>query len=470
MLANRPAAFAYAAALILTAAVAVLLFRVPLPYLDNTLLGLPLEPSAATLFLDTMNQAGFMRPASRATSKLVFDASAGHEFVAFRTLHVVMFLALLLGTVRLLRVRSPLECGLAVLAMAVILGMHPVHEAARETDLNIKLLIPALCTVATVLAAAGRRTWWRDAAALALLLYAVMANELGLLVWVCLAAAFLVGFRGVSGRAVATGTLFVALYLALRFAVFDVGAPALTERGSGFGLRTYEPPELVAMFGDNPFPYYAYNIGAAAASVLFSEPRAGVFVLVREIRNGTLESGTVLNVVTSMLSTAMLAWYAWRRRQAWRTRQLTHHDRLFLVAAASVAANAVISYPYLKDVTMSGGAVFYPLALVAALHLLISEQGGRAVPLGRAALVTGVIGAVSVGWTIRASAFAIDMRQEAVKVQRDWGRIYDVLAEDDLGREKIDLPFVERFRAQMLAMPVPDADRDPDWITNLDPH
>ncbi|MGE0447441.1 MAG: hypothetical protein AB7P99_19625, partial [Vicinamibacterales bacterium] len=220
---TRPAAVAYAAALILTAAVALLLFRVPLPYQDNTLLGLPLEPSATTLFLDTMNQSGFMRPASRATSKLVFDAAAGREFAAFRTLHVLMFLALLLGAVHLMRVRTALAAALATLALAAILGMHPVHEAARETDLNIKLLIPAICVGATVLAAGERRAWWRDAAALLLLVYAVMANELGLLVWVCLASAFLVGWRGVSGRAVMAGTVLVVGYLALRFVVFDVG-------------------------------------------------------------------------------------------------------------------------------------------------------------------------------------------------------------------------------------------------------
>ena len=470
MLSNRPAALAVASALVLTAAVAALLLRVPLPFQDNTLLTLPLQRPAGALFVDTMNQAGFLRPASRATSKLVFDAAPGREFLAFRAIHIAMVLVLLAALVSLLRVDTALGCGLAALALVAVIGMHPFHEAVRETDLNIKLIVPALCAAVAAAAAAARAAWWRDAAVLLLLVYAVAANELGLLLWVCLAAAYLVGFRGVSGTAVAGATVLVAGYLVLRFTYLGVGAPALTERGSGFGFRTFEPPELQAMFGDNALPYYAYNIVASVMSVLFSEPRGGVFVLARELLSGSVETGTLLNVITSAVTTGVLAWYAVRRWRSWRGRTLAHDDRLFLVAAAVIAANAVISYPYLKDVTMSTGAAFYPVAMFAALRLFVTEHTRAPQGMGRVLLASGVLLVVSVGWTVRGAAFAVDMRQESVRLQRDWSEVYERLAEQQTPLDEIDRPFTDRFRQQMLRLTDGRTAPAPRWLADLDPH
>jgi hypothetical protein len=417
-----------------------------------------------------MNQQGFMRPASWAASKLVFDLSAGHEFAAFRALHVLMVLALLAGSVRLLRVATPLACGLALLTLAGIIGMHPFHEAVRETPLNIKLLIPAICMVVLNLSVADRHAIWRDALALALFVFALLANELGLLVWVGLAAGYLVGFRGVSRPAVVVATILVAAYIGVRFTYLDVGAPALTERSSGYGFRSLDASELVATFGSNPLPFYLYNLAGGTLSILLSEPRSGVFVLAREVMSDSVEVGTAVNVATSAVTTMLLIWYAARRRAAWRQRRFTHADRLYLVAAAMVAANAVISYPYLKDVTLSTGAAFYPLAMYAAIHLLASETSARTVTLGRAIVTIALFTVISAGWTVRSAAFAIDMRRNAAIMQRDWIPAYEWLASQDTPVDGRDRAYIDRFRAQMLSLPMPEVRRDPAWLAELDPH
>ncbi len=472
MLSNRWAAAAYAAAILLTAATAVFLVRLPFPITESLISLLTLEhmPSATALFVSTMNQQGFMRPASWAASKVVFDLAGGQEFFAFRALHVLMVLALLAGTVRLLRVTSALSWGLALLAMLAIIGMHPFHEAVRETPLNIKLLIPAICVVVLNLSAAGRHAVWRDALALALFTFALLANELGLLVWVGLAAAYLAGFRGVSRPAVIIATILVAAYIGARFTYLDVGAPALTERSSGFGFRSLDPPELIARFGDNPLPFYAYNLAGGTLSILLSEPRSGVFVLGREWISGNVEVGTALNVVTSAATTSLLLWYAARRWRAWLQRAFTHADRLYLVAAAMIAANVVVSYPYLKDVTLSTGAAFYPLAMFAAIHLLVTDTAARVVTLGRAIVTIVLLTVVSAGWTVRAAAFAIDMRHNAVVMQRDWIPAYAWLASQEVPVGAADRAYIDRFRGQMLALPMPSVERDPKWLAELDPH
>src|SRR5204863_16219 len=109
-------------------------------------------------------------------------------------------------------------------------------------------------------------------AAVVLATYAMFTNELGLLVWVALVAAYLAGFRGVPLRAVAIVTAILCVYFYLRFVRLSVGAPGLVERSSGFGFSIRSPQELGRMFAAHPLPFYAYNVVASALAVLLSEP------------------------------------------------------------------------------------------------------------------------------------------------------------------------------------------------------
>jgi hypothetical protein len=193
---------AYLCALILAAAIGYALIHVPFQVSDNlgNLLALQDGRSMWQLFQDTLTLKGFMRPASWATTKAVFDMSGGHYFVAYRSLHIAMVVLLLCALVRLLRVRSSTTLCLALLSIAALVGFHPFHDAVRETELNMKLLLPLICMAALILADSPHRLW-NDAAVLALTAYGLLANELGILVWVTLVAGYLVGLRGVSGRA-----------------------------------------------------------------------------------------------------------------------------------------------------------------------------------------------------------------------------------------------------------------------------
>ena len=125
-----------------------------------------------------------------------------------------------------------------MLATGALLGFHTFHGTVVETELNIKLIIPVCCLAAMNLSA-FKNHWWKDVAAVSLTAYSIFANELGLLVWVCIAAAYLVGCRGVSRTGVAGSTLLLAVYFILRFGPLDVGAPILGEARTGFGFSIY---------------------------------------------------------------------------------------------------------------------------------------------------------------------------------------------------------------------------------------
>ena len=465
---------ACACTLLVAAAIAYFLAHVPFQVGDNLDPLLQLEgQSTWRLFSSNLVSAGFLRPLTLVTSKLIFETGrffGAHYFLVYRSVHILVVALLLTSMVTLLRVTSFLTFALAMLAVATLTGFHTFHEAVHETELNIKLIMATVCMTSVVVASSPPR-WWSDAAAIALAAYAMFANELGLLVWVCLVTGYIAGFRGVSARALAAITAVLGLYFYLRFFTLAVGSPALTERSTGYGFSMRDPPELVAMFGAHPLPFYAYNVAASALTVLLSEPRGGVFMFVRDLLTGRPTIGMFVNVISSAVTTLLMLWYAVRRCGAWITGELTHDDRLFVVAAAVIGANAAISFPYAKDVTMSPAAVFYPLAMFAAMRWLLADVTNRRAPLWGAALVYVVVATVAVGWTIRAFSLSVDMRRAAYKAQSDWVTVYEWL-----DQQHVDLStasqrqLVAQLRAEMLGMTVPKVYLDPKWLgSDLDP-
>ena len=218
------------------------------------------------------------------------------------------------------------------------------------------------------------------------------------------------------------------------------------------------------MFGAHPLPLYLYNVASALLTLLLSEPRNGVFIAVRDALADKLTPASVVNVVVSATTTAVMVWFAAVRVRHWVRLDLTREDRLFLVVAGVTAANACISYPYLKDVVMCTAAVFYPIAAFVALDALVSRL--RAASLGRGAAVAAmvVLLVVSVGWSIRGVGFFVNARQQAYRAQADWVAVDEWLAAQ---RVRLETPaqraLVDRLRAQMLAMEPPKVYLDPSW-------
>ena len=79
----------------------------------------------------------------------------------------------------------------------------------------------------------ARPRWWHDVLAPLIVFYAVFTIESGVLVWVCIATAYIAGWRGVSLRGVIAATAMLAIYLVVRFEILDVGTRAIGLVGSG---------------------------------------------------------------------------------------------------------------------------------------------------------------------------------------------------------------------------------------------
>ena len=242
--------------------------------------------------------------------------------------------------------------------------------------------------------------------------------ESGLLIWVVIVAARLSGMRGISRRGVTIVSVLLCTYAYLRFAVFSTGMPMIDERSSGFFLGVLEPDDIQQRFGDNPLPFYAYNVMASALSVLFTEPRAGLLVAVSGYLDGNLQPWVVVAVVSSVATTVLIAIGA---IATWRDRENRDDaSRLYFIAAAVIAANAVLSYGYLKDDILSIAGVFYALAAYVAVRRFI--RAGAAMQLVTATVVCALMLVASTGWAMRTAGLHYNLRYMAFKTRNEWAR------------------------------------------------
>lgn len=366
-----------------------------------------------------MTGTQFMRPLARVQFKLAFElGSPSHYYLVFKAFHVAQIVALALLFVRLLRVRTREDALVVPLGLALLFGAHTFLGHVDEAfPLNNYLTAVVACLAAADLALSPP-VWWRNVAAVLVFAFAALTIESGLLVWVCFVAAWLAGGRGVSRAALVTTTVLLVGYFVARVTLLDAAAPGLTERPSGFGFRVLEPSELVARFGDSRLTFYAYNVMSQVLSVLFSEPRAGVWALTRDLMAGESRPSQWIGLVTTTGATVAILWFVAARIRQWLRLEMDHVDRVVFVAGAVLVANAVISFAYLKDVIVGPAGAFHALAAAIAMRALLPRLSTWRPPaMAAAALVLFV---VSAGSVVRLVGTGFLLRERAFVTRNDW--------------------------------------------------
>ena len=360
----------------------------------------------------------FFRPLLLPQTKALLDLAGDHYFVAFRAFQIVqVFLAVWLF-VRLLRVRTSGDCLAAVIAVTVLAGSHTFAGVIREAyPINNYLTVALCCLAALNVLAMERPRWYTDILAIACFVLAAGTIETGLIVWGCLFVGRVAGWRGVSVPAFAAATVLVAGYFAFRFMVLNVGMPSLMERASGYGFARLEPQQLTERFGASPYSFYLYNIASSAATVLFSEPRAGVWMFLRQLQAGEVEPWMWINVAASTAATALILWFAVTRRWWSNPVTWTHGQRLVFVAAAVIVANACISFPYTKDQIMSLGGMLFAAALFAAAAERLANAPRAAFTRAITAVLLCV---VSAAWAWRVVGLQHNLVHTAFLQRNDW--------------------------------------------------
>ena len=400
-----------------TALVAYQVCRIPVQVSDS--LGNMLQVQSVPLsrvFVSQFSNGAYVRPLLWAQIKLAYDAAHGRERLVFKTIHVTQLLLLAWLMWRLMRVDTGVELTAAMLAVLVLFGLHTFDGLVREAFPVNSFLTIALAVLAVLNLSAGEPHPWRDAAAAIVFLLAILTLESGVLVVAALVAARMAGMRGVSWAGAGIAVAVFAAYLGLRFGVLGVGSPSLSERASGFGFRTLEPAELVARFGPDPLPFYAYNVVSSLASVLLAEPRGGVWYATQGVASGQMWPAWLwVNVLASGAASGLVLWAWFGAVRRWRSGAAGPRDRLLLASCAVLVANAVVSFGYTKDVIMSAGGVCFALAVYAAAAAALEARGGAALRVARGAVTVALV-----LWAVRAAALPLRLELQAGRVRQEW--------------------------------------------------
>jgi hypothetical protein len=431
-----PREAAYMVAGILALWFAYDLMRKPIQVSDSLqeLIDVQQSPSLWATFVAHSPRGPFLRPLKQVQTKLLFDLAGGHYWLFFRGFHALSIAAALLLFTRALRVQAWPDAAAAIFALTVLTGLHTFRGLVREAfPINLYLESVLGCLIVLNLAQ-SRPSVWTDVAAAITFVIASLTVESGVLVWVVLVAAWACGLRGVTWRGVTAVTLLLVAYLGARFAL-SIAAPGLdVGRDSGFGTRMLETGELARRFGENPTWFYAYNVGTSILSVLFSDPDRGVFHTVRTWLDGEMPARLYLPVVTSAVTTALIAFVSVAR---WRYRAATvpaASVQLLNIFTVILIANAVVSYAYTKHEIISVAGAFYAFAAYAAVRYAIdiggpharvlspNPAGSRARPFARIA-VCALLGALASAWAFRSAGVHHMLQTQAFRERLEWARL-----------------------------------------------
>jgi hypothetical protein len=471
---SRRAVLALAA--VLAAAIAYDLWRMPVQVSDSLqeILDAQASPSIATSFGNAIGTTSYLRPLRIAQIKALFDLANGQYYrLVYRGFHALLIVLLIWLFVRALPIESPLDAAAAAVALTVLTGLHTFLGFLREAfPINHFLEIGVLVLVALNLTLsnggvprAGSMGWLIDLLAGLTFVCAALTLESGVLIWVVIATAWILGQRGVSTRGLAFVTALLAGYFVLRFWYLDTGLPSLTERTSGVFLERLEPSEIQQRFGDRRLVFYAYNVVASFLSLLFSEPRDGLFVATRAWRGGDVHPQAYLTVLSSVAMTLTMVWAAlqwWRARAGGRESALGRSGRLAVIAVVILVANAALSFSYAKDDIIAVAGVFYAFAAFAAVRAALeyAEVGG----LVRGGLVSVMLLALASAWAMRSSGVHHVMNDHAFRSRNDWAELpIRWQQEGRWPKEPQPLALIERLRDQALQAEVPNPQMMPEW-------
>ena len=456
---------AWIAAALASATISFTILEVPLQVPDCLipLLQVLTASSAAAMFTGTLADPAYFRPLFWAQSKLVFDAAHGHYFAAFKSVHALLIFALLLSVASIARVRSRTDLTAFLFALTVLTGMHTFVGMVREAYPINHYLEAAVASAIALRLALSRGGWLQDAAAVALLALASLTIESGLLVWVVVAAAWAVGCRGISSRAVTLMTVMVAGYFGARL-YFHVGMPTIWERSTGFGFSRLDPAAVATQFQHSVALLYLYNAATSIVSVLFSEPRSGTWDITSRFLQGDIRPSMIASVISACVGTATIAWFTAARWPSWKRRQLETADRVVIVFAAVLVANAVMCCVYTKDEIMSTAGVFYALAVYVATRECLSRCADLVSRAPARLALTVLLAAGSAAWGVRATALYYEMYWKASKVRYEWAEVEVFLRQQNIAlRTPEEVQLVERLRADAMRAPRLNAALLPHW-------
>jgi len=452
-------------AALITIPLADSLYRIPIQVSDS------LEPiviaakydSAQHLLRDSLTfSPTTFRPLRylQARALLAFSQATGLTYHAvFRGLHVVLLLMLIALFVAAVRVRNWPDFVAFTVAFPVLIGIHTFLSMLLEAFPVNHFAQVGVCAMGLFVLAQRQSRWFVPIAACLLLALSLSVIESGVMVWVTVICCAAAGLPGINRTTVVATTVVLAGYLLLRH-MLGISSPGIGGHGSGFGDRFYSPEELAQRFGAHPLGFMLYNVTGGLASLLFAEPRQGVYSLLAAWRQGQIHPVVLINVISSSATTALLVWYAAARlprsRSAW-----SDADRTFVAACLAFIVNAAFNAVYMKDEIMSPAGLFYAVATFVAVRAVIDAPPTRT--LAATALATCFLVTIAALWTFRVVGGHYQLRYHAFTTRNDWVDVLRPDKHDAWPENPTELAVTQRIRAEAIGRRTTSPSFMPRW-------
>ena len=409
------AVFAVSAPLLVT--LVRVLWRTPYPISETIALLEDVDTSPASFFLDPARKSWY-RPLYHLTWMALWRGTGSLDtaLVLFKGIEVVAVGGLIALLIWHLRPRTPIAAAAATFAVAVLVGTPGFRDNLELPLIYTTVGMPLLLIVWMLVEREHR--WWYTPVILALTMLAIGYKEQGLVIVPVVLVAWWMGAPGASRTTAAAIVAMTAVYLAIRLST-SASWPAFVQ-DVGYGFTLLSPDQATTRFGNFPVGVYAYNVVVTTTNILFSEPTAGVFTIVRDLRNGEVAAWEINHVISSASLTALIIWWGVRALRAKKggTTPWSVESRVFVATVIAVAASAALGFNYTRDRLGGMAAVFYALAAYyaarTAAEQLVEAPRRLVIPMGVALVL------LAGGWQLRTIGTVEHARLTAFKDRREW--------------------------------------------------
>jgi hypothetical protein len=407
------AVFGVTAPLLLT--LVRVLWRTPYPISETIALLEDVDTSPASFFLDPARRSWY-RPLYHLTWMALWRGTGSLDtaLVLFKGIEVAAVGGLIALLIWHLRPRTPIAAAAATFAVAVLVGTPGFRDNLELPLIYTTVGMPLLLIVWMMLEREGR--WWYTPVILALTMLAIGYKEQGLVIVPIVLVAWWMGAPGASRTTAAAIVVVTAVYLAIRFSTS--GSWPTFVQDVGYGFTMLSPDQATIRFGTFPLGMYVYNVVVTTTNILFSEPTAGVFTIVRDVRSGEVAAWEINHVISSTVLTALIVWWGVRTLRDNRGTRWSVESRVFAATVIAVAASAALGFNYTRDRLGGMAAVFYALAAYYAAR----TAAERLVHAPRQlAISMGVVLVLLAGtWQLRTIGTVEHARLTAFKDRREW--------------------------------------------------
>ena len=391
---------------------------------------------------------------------LIIGIKLVHQLVGLRVwvyqaLVILQFAAVLALLVWIFRPQTRDRATAACVALACVVGLHSSRVMFLFAPLNAHSFGVVLL-LAAVLLALSPRSQVGEMVFLPLTLGALLLLESGGLIVAVMLVLWKMQAPGASGRALGGTLIGAAIYLAIRFG-FGNQAPASTYTETGLGFDDVDAARLGESFLHAPWLLWMYNVVASLLTVVVSEPRAGKFRFIAAILNGRIPVWMYVHILTSVVTTAVVAYTLARRRIA------NPRDRQIAAVGATVLIlGSALGFLYTRDRIALSAGVGYAMLVYVGIAAMLRHSAVRAPedrrPL-RQILTTACVAIIAAGWLLRTAEAYFQLRDAAWENRQEWTTRYEELG----GHTRPQTDMLQLLRDQAIAHEPDDPRHDPAW-------